>query len=1095
MGGKSFLGRLHRLIVAYCALGILATGTVIAVVSIVPLYQHLKQDEHKNLLIAARSKAVAVEDYIGQTKATAWQIARETQLRENLEAYNRQKLSLNALQNLSTAKLREALKTYPDVAGISRLDRSGKQVVSVGLAIPAEFWPVPVAGSQTVKVHAPVILSGTAYLAVGVPILNDLSQRAGTDIVLFKLDPLQQQILSKNRSVGEAGQTVLGSLHSDGVEVFFPLINPKNTDSFPQIAEANFKNNIVGIWNCWLIPTCPDMQNPKNLFIQERSSLIFPKTSAVAQALEKAVHQDTGLFISHLAKEPQVIAYSPIQGSDWGLAVIMPSAQLYAPANRQIVSLGSTLFLLILAGTTGTILCLRPLANATILPAGDLERLVRQTTLSLPANSHSTLTQAALPSGQRYRFTDAGGAEAVWEWNLETNELDFSPQWKALLGYDKSEIGTHPDEWFKRVHPDDMERVKAEITVHLAGLTTYFHNEHRILHQDGNYRWVRTQGMVIRNAAGKAFAIAGALSDMTERKTLEEENLRLAAFPRYDPNPVLASDREGNLIYLNPAARRVIDKLNLDEPASFLPANHRQLVRSCLDTNQSERHIEVKVKERIYSWSYHPLAHLNVVHLYALDITERQWAEEQLLQAAWHDELTGLPNRTLFIHRLEQAVARAKQSQDGLFAVLFLDLDRFKVVNDSLGHMLGDQFLIVIARRLEACLRRGDVVARMGGDEFTILLATIRDVNDATSFAERIQQQLMLPVNLNEHDVFTTASIGIAIGSYHQKPELEGVNGRPYEQPEYFLRDADLAMYRAKALGKARYVVFDSAMHKHALALLQLENDLRRAVQSEKLQVKSEEKEIPISSFLCEFLLHYQPIVALDTGRIAGFEALVRWQHPERGLISPAEFIPVAEETGLIVPLGAWVLLEACRQLHHWQERFPFARDLTMTVNLSGKQLSQPHLLAQIDEILQQTGINPLCLKLEITESVLMENAAAATEVLEQLRNRNIGLCIDDFGTGYSSLSYLHRFPINTLKIDRSFVSEMAGDDENSEIVRAIVTLAHNLGMYVVAEGVETEKQLVQLWAQQCEYGQGYFFSKPLPSEAAEALMVSEPQW
>ncbi|MBW4494030.1 MAG: EAL domain-containing protein [Oscillatoria princeps RMCB-10] len=602
--------------------------------------------------------------------------------------------------------------------------------------------------------------------------------------------------------------------------------------------------------------------------------------------------------------------------------------------------------------------------------------------------------------------------------------------------------------------------------------------------------------------------MAGSMTDITAHKAAEEENIRLAAFPRNDPNPVLASDRQGNLIYINPAALRVLAQLGVEPAGGFLPANHPKLVRRCLETGQGERQIEATVGSRVFSWTYHPIPALDVVHMYATDITERLWAEEQLLHAAWHDGLTGTPNRNKFIHQLSQTVERAKQRQDDLFAVLFLDLDRFKVVNDSLGHSKGDQFLVAVARRLQACLRPGDLVARLGGDEFTILLSAISEIADATGFAERIQLELMQPVNLSGHEVFTTASIGIAIGAYRRAPSHSEPVGHPYEQPEDILRDADLAMYRAKALGKARHVVFDAAMHERAVALLQLENDLRRAIQencegsilnSELTGGSATGRVFPGESqserLKVQLLLHYQPVVALDTGRIAGFEALARWHHPERGLISPAEFIPVAEETGMIVPLGAWVLLEACQQLRRWQEQFPDRQELTMSVNLSGKQLSQPDLLPQIDEILRHTGISPAYLKLEITESVLMENAAAAAEVLEKLRDRNINLCVDDFGTGYSSLSYLHRFPINTLKIDRSFVIEMAGDDENSEIVRAIVTLAHNLGMYVVAEGVETEKQLVQLWALQCEYGQGYFFSKPLRAEDAEALLADNPQW
>ncbi|HIK29432.1 MAG TPA: EAL domain-containing protein [Oscillatoriaceae cyanobacterium M7585_C2015_266] len=623
---------------------------------------------------------------------------------------------------------------------------------------------------------------------------------------------------------------------------------------------------------------------------------------------------------------------------------------------------------------------------------------------------------------------------------------------------------------------------------------------------------MRARGVAIRDSNGKAICIEGTTCDITASKEAireatpqeSEKNLRLAAFPINNPNPVLATDQWGNITYMNPAAERLLSKIGISEPLGFLPENHAAIARRCLECGQGESQIEVTVavrkaalqEQRVFSWSYHPVPELNTVHLYGIDITERQWAEEQLLQAALHDGLTGLPNRTLFIHRLEAAIARAKKNPSYLFAVLFLDLDRFKVVNDSLGHVLGDRFLIAIARRLETCLRPGDVVARMGGDEFTILLCGFTDISVVNRFAERILKELSLPINLNGYEVFTTASIGITIAAYSQKPGIEDILARPYEQPEELLRDADLAMYRAKAEGKARYVIFDSTMHKRAVALLQMENELRRALNESGKPVllqggiPSQETSHP-----APFVLYYQPIVALDTGRIAGFEALVRWIHPERGLISPSEFIPVAEESGLIVPLGNWVLLEACRQLRQWQEKFPAARELTISVNLSGKQLSQPDLLSQIDSILQQTGIDAYCLKLEITESVLMDNAAAAVALLEQLRARNIGLCIDDFGTGYSSLSYLHRFPINTLKIDRSFVVEMGGDNENSEIARAIVMLAHNLGMYVVAEGVETEQHLVQLWAMQCEYAQGYFFSKPLDSKAAEELIAAEPQW
>jgi diguanylate cyclase (GGDEF)-like protein/PAS domain S-box-containing protein len=447
------------------------------------------------------------------------------------------------------------------------------------------------------------------------------------------------------------------------------------------------------------------------------------------------------------------------------------------------------------------------------------------------------------------------------------------------------------------------------------------------------------------------------------------------------------------------------------------------------------------------------------------DITERQRAKEQLLHEAFHDSLTGLPNRALFLQYLKLALERVKCNQEPPFAIFFLDLDRFKLINDSLGHVVGDQLLKGIADRLGSCLRPGDRVARLSGDEFALLVRNIEDANDATEVAERIRQQLMQPFNLSGHEVFTTVSIGIA----------HSASG--YEHPEDMLRDADTAMYRAKSLGTSRHEVFDKAMHSNALGLLQLETDLRRAVERE------------------EFLVHYQPIVALENGKLHGFEALVRWEHPEQGMVSPGKFIPLAEETGLIVQIGNLVLREACRQMREWQNLYPASFPLQMSVNLSGKQFLQPDLMGRIKEILRLTRLDPHYLKLEITESVVMDNVEVAIGMLKQIRALGIALSIDDFGTGYSSLSYLHKFPLNTLKVDRSFVSQMKGNNENTEIVRTIITLAKALRMDVIAEGTETREQVAQLRALGCKYGQGYYFSKPLSAKAAGQLIGSHKQW
>ncbi len=444
------------------------------------------------------------------------------------------------------------------------------------------------------------------------------------------------------------------------------------------------------------------------------------------------------------------------------------------------------------------------------------------------------------------------------------------------------------------------------------------------------------------------------------------------------------------------------------------------------------------------------------------DISDRKRAVEELRHNAYHDALTNLPNRTLFTERLEQAVKRAKTEDGYAFALLFLDLDRFKIVNDSLGHAIGDELLVATARRLESCLRQGDTIARFGGDEFGILLDDIEKCDRAISVAQRIATSLASPFKLNGNEVFISTSIGIALGS------------KDVGWLDDILRNADIAMYRAKALGKDRYEVFDRAMHTQIVKRLQLENDLRRAIEQQ------------------EFRVYYQPIVLLETGEITGFEALVRWQHPERGFVSPAEFIPLAEETGLIVAIGEQVVRQACQQTRAWHEQFPHMTPLTISVNLSVKQLQHAQLIEQIDQILQQTNLSPLSLRLEITESLLMKNDEPVHKILSQLKSLGILLYLDDFGTGYSSLSHLHCFPIDTLKIDRCFVNRMTANDQGLEIVQAIAQMAHALGMDVVAEGVETPSQLFRLAELNCKYGQGYLFSQPLEAEAATDLIITQ---
>ncbi len=448
---------------------------------------------------------------------------------------------------------------------------------------------------------------------------------------------------------------------------------------------------------------------------------------------------------------------------------------------------------------------------------------------------------------------------------------------------------------------------------------------------------------------------------------------------------------------------------------------------------------------------------------YWIDITESRSLEERYVHDAFHDPLTNLPNRALFEDRLRVSFSRGRRRKSSTFAVLYVDLDRFKNVNESLGHAKGDRLLVAASKRLLKCVRFGDTVARLGGDEFLIILEDIKDRADIESTAGRIQEEIGKPYDLGgETEAFASVSIGIAIAQ-------PGV-----ERPEHLVRDAETAMFRAKTSGRACHVVFDGSMRDKAVSALQLETDLRRAVERH------------------EFVLHYQPICRLKDGLVAGFEALIRWRHPSRGLVLPCHFIPQAEETGLIVPMGDWVLLEACRQMRTWQTAFPEVPPLGISVNLSSKQLL-PGFTGRVREILAETGLDPSSLRLEITESAIIDDPDWAAGLLAELRKMKVRVLIDDFGTGYSSMNYLSRLSVDGLKIDRSFIGAMRPTGEGLEIVRMIMALARNLGLSVVAEGVETAEQMEYLRWLNGEFAQGFFFSEALDAAAAEGLLAAWP--
>jgi diguanylate cyclase (GGDEF)-like protein/PAS domain S-box-containing protein len=572
----------------------------------------------------------------------------------------------------------------------------------------------------------------------------------------------------------------------------------------------------------------------------------------------------------------------------------------------------------------------------------------------------------------------------------------------------------------------------------------------------------------------------GVIRDVTERKEVEkvikESEERFRSLVQYASDIITILEADGTVRYISPAVERVMgykpeeqkgttafDSVHPDDRERALATFAEALKRAGLHPP-----LEFRVPHKDGSWRYleHVVNNLldepavRGVVVNSRDVTERKALEEQLRHQAFHDPLSGLPNRALFMDRLEHALTRANR-RGGRVAVLFTDLDNFKVINDSLGHKAGDQLLVAVAERLKACLRPWDTAARFGGDEFTILVEDVASVGEAVRIAERIADIMQLPFALEDQEVFATASTGIALNSPTQ------------ERPADLLRHADLAMYRAKHRGKARYEVFESSMDAKAVERLRLETGLRRALVRQ------------------QFRVYYQPIVALDNDKVAGVEALVRWEHPQRGLLLPEEFLSIAEETGLIVRIGQWVLREACKQARVWQEQYPGTPPLTISVNLSPRQFFHPELVA---EVLGESEIDPATLQLEITEGAMTTNGtSSADRTLRDLKHMGVQLAIDDFGLGYSSLSYFKRFPVDFLKIDRSFVEELGrapnGASKDKEIVRAMIDLTHALGLKVIAEGVENAEQLTRLRNMKCDLAQGNYFSEPLPSEALAVIL------
>jgi diguanylate cyclase (GGDEF)-like protein/PAS domain S-box-containing protein len=702
---------------------------------------------------------------------------------------------------------------------------------------------------------------------------------------------------------------------------------------------------------------------------------------------------------------------------------------------------------------------------------------------SVPAEPETTahaLLQALRESEARYHSVFETSRDPIYITERDGRFIDVNASLLELFGYTREEF-LSLNARVLYADPIDRLRFQREIEQHRAVRDF----EVRLRVKDGSVRTCLISSSVRYAPDGTVVSYQGVIHDITRAKQAQEALERSEHFTR----TIVSSVGEGIIVYdrdlryqvwnkfmeelTGLPAGQVLGKKALDSFPNLRDAGvdrllERALAGETVKATDTPYYIPQTGKSGWVAGMYSPhrtpdgtvIGVVGILH----DVTDRKRAEQQLVYNAFHDALTGLPNRALFLDRLERVSTHSRRHAAGGYAVLFLDVDRFKVINDSLGHLIGDQLLVAVARRLQESMRDEDTVARFGGDEFAILIRDIADVSDATRVSERIRQQLHTPFTLEGNEIYATVSVGIALSS------------SGYERPEEVLRDADIAMYRAKLGGRARYEVFDRAMHRQAMGLLQLETDLRRGLERG------------------EFLLHYQPIIALEAGALTGFEALVRWQHPTRGLLPPAEFIQVAEETGVIVPLGWWVLREACRQMTEW---YAHGADpaLNISVNVSAQQFAQSDIIERIDEAIAATQIDPHRLKLEITESVMMQSAGAASTTFEDLRSRGIQLCIDDFGTGYSSLSYLHRFPIDTLKIDRSFINNLDEEGSSLELIETIVALSRILGLEAVAEGVETPEQLETVRRLGSSFAQGYLISVPLPADGVEQLIRDGRRW
>jgi diguanylate cyclase (GGDEF)-like protein/PAS domain S-box-containing protein len=693
---------------------------------------------------------------------------------------------------------------------------------------------------------------------------------------------------------------------------------------------------------------------------------------------------------------------------------------------------------------------------------------------------------------ERSRLTHIieGTNVGTWEWNIHTGQTVVNERWASMLGYTLNELSpTTIGTWIELTHPDDRLQSEMALDAHFRGASEFYDIECRYQHKDGRWVWGHDRGRVIvRDAQGHPLLMFGTRSDVTERRHAQETLRKLSLAVEQAAVSIVITDHDGNIEYTNPAftentgygAHEVLGRNpRLLKSGHMKPKVYDDMWAQLVAGQTWRGELQNRRKDGSLFWELATIAPVkddagHTTHFVAVkeEISARKSMEEKLLVAASTDALTGLANRSLFCERLEAVVQAGRADADSRFAVLFLDFDRFKTINDSLGHEVGDLLLTKIAQRLREALScciavahgpRDLTIARFGGDEFVVLLHHTHDLDEARFAADCILARISRPFDLNGYDIYSTASIGIVVGGSRDMPRATVAE---------ILRDADTAMYEAKLAGKGCYRVFDASMRNRVQSRLSLESDLRKALPNGEL------------------FLVFQPIIDLQTGRIESYEALTRWLHPQHGLISPAQFIPIAEETSLIHDIGHWSFRVACSQFVRWQRSPCDCPPPSVSVNLSRKQFAMPTLIRDLKRTLSQTGMPPQCLHLEVTETAVMQDIKHATRLLTEIKSLGVKIVMDDFGTGHSSLACLHELPFDVLKIDRSFVAGLERSRDLTSMIQAVTHLAHNLGIAVVAEGVETTEQLAVLQSLDCGYAQGFLFSKPIPADAVPGFRI-----